>query len=152
LFEAQSNLQEARSAAIEKEAREAVHAQARLNATIVASQEKAITKAEDAQREYNVRSNEFRGQLDDQNKMQLPRTEASSRFDAIDAKIEVARKETEKVVDSIRTDLFQLRDQVNKRANESGGQDVGKRNAREMIAWMIVVVVFLLALWDKLKG
>jgi hypothetical protein len=28
--------------------------------------EKAIVKAENAQRDYNVRSNEFRGQLDDQ--------------------------------------------------------------------------------------
>jgi hypothetical protein len=55
--------------------------------------EKAIVKAEDAQREYNARSNEFRGQLDDQAKTLLPRNEADARFKAIEASIEAIRNE-----------------------------------------------------------
>jgi hypothetical protein len=44
------------------------------------SQEVAVAKAEAAQREYNIRSNEFRQALDDQNKNMLPRVEADQRF------------------------------------------------------------------------
>jgi hypothetical protein len=49
--------------------------------------EKAIVKAEDAQREYNVRSNEFRGQLDDQAKTLMPRPESAALFRAADEKL-----------------------------------------------------------------
>src|SRR5579862_820239 len=41
--------------------------------------EKAVDKAEASQKAYNERSNEFRGQLDDQAKGFIPRAEADSR-------------------------------------------------------------------------
>jgi hypothetical protein len=47
------------------------------------SSEKAVQKAEDAQKEYNVRSNEFRSALDDQQKTLLTRNEADTRFTQI---------------------------------------------------------------------
>lgn len=46
-----------------------------VNAALVSS-DKATGKAEQAQKEYNERSNEFRGQLDDQAKTLMPRSEA----------------------------------------------------------------------------
>jgi hypothetical protein len=49
--------------------------------------EKAIIKAEEAQREYNVRSNEFRGQLDDQAKMLMPRSEVTALIRSIEDKL-----------------------------------------------------------------
>lgn len=55
--------------------------------------EKAIVKAEDAQREYNARSNEFRGQLDDQAKTLMPRIEADAKFQALEDKFEALRLE-----------------------------------------------------------
>ncbi len=55
--------------------------------------EKAIVKAEDAQREYNARSNEFRGQLDDQAKTLMPRFESDAKFAAIENKLETYRNE-----------------------------------------------------------
>jgi hypothetical protein len=63
-------------AAAKEAVKDALAAQDKLTAAAFLSAEKAITKAEDAQREYNVRSNEFRGQLDDQAKMLMPRSEA----------------------------------------------------------------------------
>jgi len=48
----------------------------------------AISKAEAAQTAYNERSNEFRGQLDDQAKRLMAREEALSKFAAYDEKIE----------------------------------------------------------------
>ena len=62
--------------------------------------EKAIVKAEDAQREYNARSNEFRGQLDDQAKTLMPRFEADSKFRAQEDKVEALRKEVQSLRES----------------------------------------------------
>lgn len=54
--------------------------------------EKAVLKAEEAQKDYNIRSNEFRGQLDDQAKTLMPRTESTLAFHGLDAKVEQASK------------------------------------------------------------
>jgi len=62
--------------------------------------EKAIVKAEDAQKEYNERSNEFRGTLEDQARTLLPRFEADSRFGAQDEKLEALRKEVQSLRES----------------------------------------------------
>jgi uncharacterized protein related to proFAR isomerase len=52
------------------------------------STQKAIDKAESAQTAYNDRSNEFRGALDDQAKLQLSRTEAEGKFQQLRELIE----------------------------------------------------------------
>lgn len=53
--------------------------------------EKAIIKAEESQKDYNQRSNEFRGQLDDQAKLLMARSEAIGLFQSVDSKIETMR-------------------------------------------------------------
>jgi hypothetical protein len=57
-----------------------------VNAAFMAS-EKAVLKAEQAQKEYNERSNEFRGQLDDQAKTLMPRPETLTMFRALEEKL-----------------------------------------------------------------
>ena len=64
----------------------ALLAQKELTASSFAASEKAIIKAEEAQRDYNQRSNEFRGQLDDQAKMLMPRIEVVGLFKGVDDK------------------------------------------------------------------
>ena len=66
----------------------ALAAQKELSSIVAAASEKAIQKAEEAQRSYNERSNEFRAQLGDQNKIQMPRIEADSKFLNIENKID----------------------------------------------------------------
>jgi len=95
-----------------------------------ASSEKAIVKAEEAQREYNVRSNEFRGQLDDQAKLLMPRTEVTALMKAIEDKMESARRDNEKAFDSIREDIKGL--------TGSGKELSGK-------LWLPMIVVAALA-------
>lgn len=56
----------------------ALLAQKELVSAAFLASEKAIVKAEDAQKDYNIRSNEFRGQLDDQAKTLMPRPEFHS--------------------------------------------------------------------------
>lgn len=83
--------------------------------------EKAIVKAEEAQKEYNTRSNEFRGQLDDQAKTLMPRNESIGLFNAIDEKLSALQQRLEqaasakgeadeKIFLSINTDLKSLRE------------------------------------------
>jgi len=53
--------------------------------------EKPIVRSEEAQRAYNERSNEFRGQLDDQAKMLMPRSETNTMLRSMEEKINAAR-------------------------------------------------------------
>jgi hypothetical protein len=82
----------------------ALTAQKEMTSVIFAASEKAVTKAEDAQREYNIRSNEFRGQLDDQAKKLMPREEARVLISNLDSKIEALKKE----IDSLRESRSEL--------------------------------------------
>ncbi len=78
----------------QKEAVAAALAAQQLAAGIInTASEKAINKAEEAQRAYNERSNEFRGALDDAQKVLLPRNEADTRFQALEEKLNDARKD-----------------------------------------------------------
>ena len=65
----------------------ALSAQEKQTTLVFQASEKAIVKAEEAQREYNIRSNEFRGQLDDQAKTLMPRPETLTLFKALEDKI-----------------------------------------------------------------
>lgn len=89
----------------------ALLAQEKLVSAAFLASEKAIVKAEDAQREYNARSNEFRGQLDDQAKTLLSRVEATTEFKSRDDKIE-----------QINRDIRDLRES---RSAGQGGKEAG---------------------------
>ena len=66
----------------------ALVSQERMTTNAFAASEKAIQKAETSQTIYNERSNEFRGQLADQAKTLIPRTEAENHFQGYDEKLE----------------------------------------------------------------
>lgn len=65
---------------------------------------KAIDKAEEAQKDYNTRSNEFRGQLDDQAKTLMPRAEAISKFDDLDKRYNALQKDLATLRENRRTE------------------------------------------------
>jgi hypothetical protein len=71
----------------------AITASDKQTATSFLASEKAIMKAEEAQREYNIRSNEFRGQLDDQAKTLMPRLETQTLFKAYEDKLEDMKRQ-----------------------------------------------------------
>jgi len=105
---------------------DALAAQKEKTATDFASSEKAIIKAEDAQRSYNERTNELRGALNDQNKTLLARTEAEARFKTIEDKI-----------DEIKRDIVNLRES---RADFRGGH-VAEQQAGITQKWLIGLAV-----------
>lgn len=71
----------------EKAIAAALVAQEKQTSSAFASSEKAVMKAEEAQKEYNLRSNEFRGQLDDQAKRLMPRVECEGRLKTLDSSV-----------------------------------------------------------------
>jgi chromosome segregation ATPase len=70
-----------------------------------AASEKAVLKAEDAQRGYNASTNEFRGQLKDQNDTMMPRAEAMSALSDIRERIDRAAHERQGQIEAIKADL-----------------------------------------------
>lgn len=84
--------------------------------------EKAITKAEEAQRSYNERSNEFRGQLDDQAKRLMAREEALSKFGTYDEKLEDCKRE-----------IIKLREAQ----METAGRTVQRSEQRQTTQWTV---------------
>jgi hypothetical protein len=120
-FKAAETAVAAALAAQEKAVGAALAAQEKQTASSFLASEKAIVKAEDAQREYNVRSNEFRGQLDDQAKTLMPRPEATTMFKALedktygvkgelDRRLDAQSVDSEKKFDGIAKELAGLRE------------------------------------------
>lgn len=109
----------------DKAVQAALAAQKELTSSAFQSSERAITKAEAAQSDYNVRSNEFRGQLDDQAKLLMPRTEAMGLLKALEDKMSVNRDATEKAFYDIREDIKSLRESRSGGAGKSAGLNAG---------------------------
>jgi chromosome segregation ATPase len=97
-----------------------------------AASDKAIEKAEAAQKDYNQRSNEFRGQLDDQAKTLMPRSEAISLFNGIDDKLTNLRREYDSRIEGLRHDISELRESRSETTGKSEGLNAG---------WMILLGV-----------
>jgi hypothetical protein len=80
-----------------------------VNAAFAAAQ-KANDKYEEAQRDYNKRSNEFRGTLDDQAKLMLTRKEAEEKYKTFDIKDEELRRDSQIKYDDLRREIQNLRE------------------------------------------
>lgn len=127
-----------------------VHALKELTEQALAAMREAVVKAEAAQREYNIRSNEFRGQLDDQNKLMISRSEAMGLFKVQEDKLYSVRTELEnrmttttntrdKQADGIIADIKSLR--------ESRSEGGGARTA--LVSgwnWIVAAILLLIAI------
>jgi len=132
---------DARFRAAEIAVNAALAAQEKAVAAAFLASEKAIVKAEVAQADYNVRSNEFRGQLDDQAKTLMPRAETTVLFKSVDDKLVSAVVSLEGKLDALRSQMDKA-DKANaddiKSLRESRSEQVGsKANARD--SWGYVV-------------
>jgi hypothetical protein len=102
--------------------------------------EKAIVKAEIAQKDYNDRSNEFRGQLDDQAKTLMARTETLTMFKSVDEKIV-------SVIDRHDSDLSTVRSNINEFRefrSASGATEDASYRAQERKQWSAGTIVAVL--------
>jgi len=112
--------------------------------------EKAIVKAEDSQKDYNQRSNEFRGQLDDQAKLLMQRSEALGLFKSNDDKLETMRLFFDQKLESHRLSFEKSSDGLLKEIGglrESRSETSGVRvGSREIMAYLIAASGLVLAL------
>lgn len=135
----------------------ALAAQKELTAASFTASERAITKAEEAQTQYNIRSNEFRGQLDDQAKSLMPRIETVGLFKAVDDKIETFKRDAEAKAEALKNSNEKANEAVLKEIaslRESRSQTEGKGiGNRELLAYIIAVFSIVgsaVALFTKL--
>jgi len=103
------------------------------NAAFAAS-EKAIVKAEEAQRAYNTSHNDLAKKMEDQNKATMPRSETEARFHSLEEKVNDLRTANAAVG-----------------GHAQGGQAV-KDEGRANMAMLIAVAGVLLALWSHFGG
>jgi len=103
--------------------------------TTFAASERAIAKSEEAQKAYNERSNEFRGQLGDQARMLMPRAEAETRFAALDAKN-----------DDIKKEIIALREYRSESSGKELASDRDSATGRWGIGILVAVGLSLLSL------
>lgn len=135
-------------AASEKATQAALAAAEKAVSAAFAASEKAVLKAEDAQKDYNNRSNEFRGQLDDQAKMLMPRTETMALFKNSDAVIAAIRNEYDVRLEAMKQEFSQqhttaLKDLQGLR--ESRSEHEGKGAGSEAMRAMIIAGIGVMA-------
>jgi len=110
----------------------AVTAVKELSTSTSAASEKAILKAEEAQKELNIKNNEFRGQLKDQADVLMPRSEALSMIKNIEEKMANFKHETDSKFDISRKDVQGLRES----RSEGGGRSSGQQ-----MSWALLLAV-----------
>ncbi len=121
----------------------ALAAQEKAVAAAFLASEKAIIKAEDAQREYNTRSNEFRGQLDDQAKTLMPRIETMGLFKAAYDRMEQQREAFEKSVETLTKEVAGLRES----RSEGHGNKVSTRETMSYVVTAIMLVITIVSVY-----
>lgn len=128
----------------------ALIAQEKATAQAFAASEKAIVKSEDAQRELNIKNNEFRGQLKDQSTLFMPSAEAKMMFTNFDEKLNALRNEFESKLSLSTQDIPGLRES----RSESGGKSVGMHaswgimlGAASLISTILSIAAVLISLF-----
>lgn len=125
----------------------ALFAQEKMTAAAFASAEKAIDKAEAGQTAYNERSNEFRGQLDDQAKTFIPRNEADGRDERTREAIENMRKEMGVLRDEMRRETSDLRKTRDESSGKGQGISIIWAGAVSVIGIIIAAIAIVLSIW-----
>lgn len=132
LIDERDRLYDMRFKASETAVNAALAAQEKSVAAAFQASEKAIVKAEDAQKDYNTRSNEFRGQLDDQAKTLMPRLESQTVYRAFEDKLESLKVSLEKSVSTYQKEIGDLRASMQKEITdlrESRSAGAGEKQA-----------------------
>jgi chromosome segregation ATPase len=102
-----------------------------------ASSEKAIVKAEDAQKDYNVRTNELRGALSDQALRMMTRVEYEANHAALTEKIEAVHASVDKQYSDLKKEIADLRESRSK----GGGKEEALQAEHQQSNWRIGLAI-----------
>ena len=111
-------------------------------ASSFAAAEKAILKAEEAQKEYNLRSNEFRGQLSDQARLFMPRSEAEAGVKQVSSELDRLREDVRRENEGIKKEIASLRET---RSAVEAGSTKSKDNLAMVISIISTIISFFAA-------
>jgi chromosome segregation ATPase len=115
----------------------ALAAQEKATQSAFVASEKAIDKSEQAQTAYNAKSNEFRGQLDDQAKTFMARSEVNSLVKGLEIQLSTLRDSQASEITRLREDIASLRES----RSALGGRDEAARSDRTQGNWLIGTAV-----------
>jgi chromosome segregation ATPase len=168
LFNERHRLYAARFTSLENTIREGLSNLKESVTVAFAASEKAVDKAEQAQKEYNFRSNEFRGQLDDQAKTLMPRTESMAMHKSMEEKVnvmqlategkitniqQIAKSELEAAKSSFEKAITQIDQQIvtlREFRSGIGGRDTAYRSVQEQHNWAVgITVAIALSILDS---
>jgi hypothetical protein len=137
IFEERDRRYAAQFNALEKSFAAQLAAQDKSTQAAFLASDKAIIKAEDAQREYNARSNEFRGQLDDQAKRLIGRDEVQTIVKGFEEKVEAAKQTETKDIENLRAEIQTLREFRSALA----GKETVVHDNRAQTNWSVGIIV-----------
>lgn len=101
---------------------------------------KAVDKAEAAQREYNAHANEFRGQLDDQAKHLMPRTETMVLIKNLEDRIVALTLNMDARMEVLRNDISELRELRSGVEGQGTGREALWSGILSVVALLLSVV------------
>lgn len=138
--------------ALERHFTAAMLAQEKFNAASVTAGKEAVDKAEEAQKEVNIRTNEFRGQLGDQAATLMPRKETEAEVNSLRLLIETNERSYRDLLNremqSIQTDIKSLRESRSAVLGKSEGTDKIYAYMFAAIGWIIAAgVAIFAAIW-----
>jgi hypothetical protein len=114
-----------------------------------AASEKAIDKAEEAQKDKNVLMNEFRGQLSDQAATLMPRKEVEGMVDALRDRVDYKFESREKEVNAKLKEVDKRQDEERKRGDLGEGKSTATSKYTATILVIISVLIGLISLLVK---
>lgn len=135
-------LSEVRFKAQETAVQSALIAQKELTTAAFASSEKAIVKAEEAQKSYNATHNDLSRKMDDQYKEMMPRPEADSKLSSFDARL-VELKESQV---ALRIELMKEIAGLRESRSEGKGDKVGRMSQQQLVMMIVSLIVSFLVI------
>jgi hypothetical protein len=142
----------------EKAVQAALAAQKELTNAAFASSEKAITKAEEAQKSYNQTHNDLSRKMDEQYKEMMPRAESLARHASNEHRYQELKDDFSKLRIEFKDDLSKLRIELMKEIgslresrSESSGDKSGRLSQRELIGWIIGLLAAVIAIFFAVK-
>jgi len=128
----------------------ALSAQKELTSAAFASSEKAITKAEEAQKAYNQTHNDLSRKMDEQYKEMMPRSESLARHASNELRHQELKDDFSKVQGQVKDDFSKLRIELMKeisdlRESRSKGEGKGT-GAKNTVVYVVLAVGLLVSL------
>lgn len=148
-----------RSDAAEKAVQAALAAQKELTNAAFASSEKAITKAEEAQKSYNQTHNDLSRKMDEQYKEMMPRSESLARHGANETRYQELKDDFSKLRVEVKDGLSQLRIELMREIgglresrSEGTGEKGGRMSQQQLMMMIVSLVVALIVIGSAVVG